>query len=72
MLKKMLMFNNTDFIFKSITKKVTDPMGRAAIKYAEPHFVTAYSGEFYKTSKLQTHNFQVHIGREKVLILTGR
>ena len=54
LLKKKLMFNNENFIFKSITKMPRpDPLGRAAIKYAEPHFVTAYSGQFYNTSKLQ-------------------
>ena len=51
------MFNNTDFIFKLLTKKVTDPLGKAAIKYVQPHFVTAYSGEFYNTSKLYNPQF---------------
>ena len=55
------------FHLQSGNKKSYRSMGRAAIKYVQPHFVTKHSGEFYNTSKLYNPQFPGHIGNNKVL-----
>ena len=50
-LMSLLSLGGENYIFKSVSDKVTDPLYRAAAKYTNPHHKIAHGGQYYDVIK---------------------
>jgi len=50
-LMSLLSLGGNNYIFKSVSEKVSDPLYRAAARYTSPHYKIAHGGQYYDVIK---------------------